>query len=241
MDCGKGLLLFSVQTVIAMVFPKYSWSPFIIYCFWTGDNDIPPIRRYALNTMEQVTQCKVVFVTKQNLSEFILPDHPIHEAYQYLSDVHKSDYLRTYFMHFYGGGYSDVKFHMKSWVPSFHYIQRTNAWICGYREFSADGVACEHLKPMWDQLIGNGSYICKPQTPLTTKWYSRMVALLDERLPELKAHPAKHPRDHKELVGGYPIGWNELLGKIFHQVCSEHIDYVLQALPSPVISDSYYL
>lgn len=26
-----------------------------------------------------------------------------------MSNVHKSDYLRSYFMNFYGGGYADVK------------------------------------------------------------------------------------------------------------------------------------
>ena len=219
-----------------MVFPQYSWSPFIIYCFWTGDNEMPDTRKLALDMMGQVTQCKIVFVTKQNLSQFILPEHPLHEAYQYLSEVHKSDYLRTYFMHFYGGGYSDIKFQYRSWIPSFHHMQRTNAWICGYKEFGHAGVACDEVKHMWEQLIGNGSYICKPRTPFTTKWYTRMIALLDEKLPELKAHPAKHPRDCKENPGGYPMGWNEMLGKIFHKVCSEHIDRILQTLPIPLIT-----
>jgi hypothetical protein len=220
-----------------MVFPKYTWSPFIIYCFWTGDNEMPDTRKQALAVMGSITQCKIVFVTKENLSQFILPDHPIHEAYQYLSEVHKSDYLRTYFMHFYGGGYSDVKFQSGSWIPSFHYMQRMNdAWICGYKEVSPEAVACDEVKDMWEQLIGNGCYICKPKTPLTTKWYTRMVALLDERLPELKAHPAKHPRDCKGNPNGYPMGWNEMLGKIFHKVCSEHTNHILHTLPSVIIT-----
>jgi hypothetical protein len=38
-----------------------------------------------------------------------LPEYPLHPAFKYLSYVHKSDYLRSYFMHFYGGGYADIK------------------------------------------------------------------------------------------------------------------------------------
>ncbi len=42
-----------------------------------------------------------------------------HQAYAYLSEVNNADYLRTYFMRFYGGGYTDVKMHRGSWVSSF--------------------------------------------------------------------------------------------------------------------------
>ena len=32
----------------------------------------------------------------------------------------------------------------------------------------------------WKELIGNGAYISKPNTPLTNEWYNEMIALLEK-------------------------------------------------------------
>jgi hypothetical protein len=80
-----------------------------IYCFWTGDNEMSQNRLDGLHNLQTVSECEVILVTPQNLNQYILPDAPLHPGYKYLSETHKADYLRTYFMHFYGGGYSDIK------------------------------------------------------------------------------------------------------------------------------------
>lgn len=61
---------------------------------------------------------EVKLITPKNLNNYLLPDFPLHPAYDYLSLVHKSDYLRCYFMHFHGGGYSDIKPNYKNWKNS---------------------------------------------------------------------------------------------------------------------------
>uniref|UniRef100_A0A6C0I4I0 Uncharacterized protein n=1 Tax=viral metagenome TaxID=1070528 RepID=A0A6C0I4I0_9ZZZZ len=81
----------------------------IIYCFWTGDNKMSNARIECLNNLRTVSECNVLLITKDNLSNYILNDVPLHPSFNYLSETHKADYLRTYFMNFYGGGYSDIK------------------------------------------------------------------------------------------------------------------------------------
>jgi len=90
-----------------------------IYCFWTGSNEMSDARKQSLEQLKQVSDMNVILVTKDNLHTYILPDHPLHEAYKYLSETHKSDFLRIYFMNFYGGGYSDIKRATGSWKPAY--------------------------------------------------------------------------------------------------------------------------
>ena len=191
-------------------------------------------RMRCLNTMSEQTQCDVQLVTPDNLSSFLLPEHPLHPAYGYLSEVHKSDYLRTYFMHHYGGGYSDIKIQTGSWRSLFDSFLCSDAYILGYTEAKAGDIAYQPVSHAWKELVGNGAYICKPYTPLTTEWYSEMMHLLDEKYEELRAHPATHARDHTQLNTGYPLGWSELLGSIFHRVCYKYRDHIAHGLPAPL-------
>lgn len=181
--------------------------------------------------MKEKTGCDVILITNRNLSSYIIHEHPLHDAYQYLSETHKADYLRTYFMHFYGGGYSDIKYQTGDWKEAFDKFYNSHAYISGYPEVNEDGVACEDVKYAWRELVGNCAYICKPNTPFTQAWYSRMISLLDTKLGQLERHPSRFPQDCKELGGGYPIEWNEMLGRIFHHVCFEFRDRIQQNVP----------
>jgi len=200
-----------------------------IYCFWTGDNKMSPSRIECLQQLKE-TQCNVILVTKQTLPQYILPDHPLHPSYEYLSETHKADYLRTYFMNFHGGGYSDVKKTTGSWIQSFDNLNKSDYWICGYKEIDG-GVAYTPLSGKWEELLGNGAYICKPQTPLTIEWYNAMIQLLDTKLEELKKNPSTSYSDSKESGSGYPIEWNEMLGRIFHKISYQYKERLLNTLP----------
>jgi FkbM family methyltransferase len=207
-------------------------EPYSIYCFWTGSNPMSDARKECLDDMAKVTDCNINLITPEHRSIFELQSHPFHPAFEYLSETHKADFLRSYFMHFYGGGYSDIKKQSGSWRKSFD----ENAIICGYPEIEG-GVAVSELSHMWSQLIGNGAYIVRPNTFLTKIWYARMIQILDTKLDELRLHPAKFPQDRKELGNGYPIEWNEMLGRIFHKVCSEHIEVLHRSLPIILLSN----
>jgi hypothetical protein len=137
-------------------------------------------------------------------------------------------------MNFYGGGYTDIKKTTGSWKQMFIDLKKSNYYICGYPE-SQGGVAYRPHSDKWNELIGNCCYICKPNTPLTAEWYTSMITLLDKKLPELIKHPSSHPQDTcDDEISKYPMGWNEMLGRIFHKVAYDHKEFLLKTLPTPL-------
>lgn len=202
-------------------------APEKIYIFWTGTNEMPPHRKKGLQSLIEKSETEVIFITPDNLSEFILPDVPLHPAYEHLSLVHRSDYLRCYFMHHYGGGYADVKTYLHSWKPAFKKLNRNkDKYILGYRERSEVGVAriggkiYDDMKKHHPLLIGNGSFICKPNTPLTLEWHNEQLNRLNHFLPDLIRHSAGE--------GEYPIPYTGLQGDIFHPLILKYRSYLLQ-------------
>jgi hypothetical protein len=140
-------------------------------------------------------------------------------------------------MNFHGGGYTDIKSPSGSWRRCFDELYNSDKWINGHKEWEIGGVAPEELTSYWRELVGNCAYICKPQTPLTKEWYGNMIKLLDEKLDRLMVYPATHSRDCADISEGkYPIGWNEMLGKIFHRVCFRYRDKLLINLPQPIFT-----
>ena len=78
---------------------------------------------------------EVVLVSPDNLVEWLIPDSPIHPAYERLSLVHRSDYLRSYLMHHHGGGYADIKRDYGDLTPCFDRLENSNRqWLLGYPE-----------------------------------------------------------------------------------------------------------
>jgi FkbM family methyltransferase len=209
-----------------------------IFCFWTGTNELTENRIKCLEQMKQVTNSNVKLITINELENYILDSYPIHEAYQYLSEVHKADYLRTYFMHYYGGGYSDIKMQNCSWIKSFEdLIENKDLFGIGYKEVDEHGVAYLPYNNYWEMLIGNGAYIFRPNTDLTKKWYNAVNELLDTKLEALKKNPASHPRDCTESNPNYPIEWNEILGRIFHRLNYEYHEKIGNTLVAPNFCD----
>uniref|UniRef100_A0A6C0L8N2 Capsular polysaccharide synthesis protein n=1 Tax=viral metagenome TaxID=1070528 RepID=A0A6C0L8N2_9ZZZZ len=205
-----------------------------IYCFWTGSNELTPNRRNCLEQLRTASECQIVLVTKDTLNSYILQEHPLHEAYEYLSEVHKADYLRTYFMNFHGGGYSDIKYTTGSWVAAFDELGSSDAWMNGYKEEHSGCIAYPPVAEYWSELIGNGAYIAKPRTPLTEEWYSAMMSFLDSKLEKLRLNPSTCPRDHSGTGSSYPIAWAEMLGFIFHRVSFGYRDKLLKTVPTPI-------
>lgn len=194
-------------------------------------------RKECLDQLRIVSQCDVQLITKKELPDYILASEPLHPAYEYLSETHKADYLRTYFMNFHGGGYSDIKRTTGSWLPAFKEMENPDIWMIGYKEING-GVAYPPHSHLWTHLIGNCSYICKPQTPLTKEWYADMLATLDTKLEALRRYPSRFPQDCAEKSGGrYPIRWNEMLGFIFHRVSYKYINKISQNLPISIFSN----
>lgn len=206
----------------------------VIYCFWTGNNEMSENRKQCFDSICQHASVPVKLITTNNLQDYILPEHPLHPAFPYLSFVHKADYLRGYFMHFYGGGYCDIKAINGSWVESFEKLNNSDKYIIGYQELNEECSAYvdvvepllqKDVKKRWPLLVGNCAYICRPQTKFTDEWFTEQNKRLDYYYEELKKHPATDPMGQEN---GYPIPWQRILGAIFHPLCLKYRDKIIQ-------------
>lgn len=203
-----------------------------IFCFWTGTNPMSHNRLGCLYNLRTQTDSNIILVTVDNLASFIKPEDPLHEAYQYLSETHKCDYLRVYFMHHYGGGYTDIKSPRRSWAEAFQQMRDDPLKIInGYHEKGEYAIAYRPAADKWNMLCGNGSYILRPRTALTYAWYRAMLDKMDEKVAELRLCPATRVEDAKEWGGGYPLEWNEMLGRIFHRVLADFDGFILYSTP----------
>lgn len=156
----------------------------------------------------------VVVVTLDNLDDFVVVGHPLHPAFGYLSAVHQSDYLRGYFMHHHGGGYSDVKEPSDDWASAFDRIENDpRIWIVGYQEPSSRDCARiesrlgRDLRRRSGLLAGNGAIICRPGTSLTAEWTAEQERRLNYYGRLLEQHPA---RDAYGTNPDYPLPWTIL-------------------------------
>ncbi len=202
----------------------------VVYCFWTGDNELAPNRLRSLDIMRRRIGVPVKLITPANLDEYILPGHPLHRGFKYLSLVHRSDYLRCYFMHHHGGGYADIKRYSRSWKRAFDRLNRSGKWGLGYKEVGKRGVVNlegaigADLKSNWRKLIGNGSFIFRPHTPMTHEWYGELLRRMDLYFDELE----RHPGDTWGKNDGYPIPWSGCQGNIFHPLTLKYHDRLLR-------------
>jgi hypothetical protein len=210
-------------------------------------------RKKCLETIRANIGVPVELITDETLEDYILSESPLHPGFQYLSPTTQCDYFRTYLMHYYGGGYTDIKLTFQSWLPHFQRLSsEPDKYVQGYREVGEGGVARlragfesiqETLSANWQSLIGNGAFICKPQSPFTAAWLGRLNKEMDFYMLDLLKYPARHQRDHLGMdLGGqpskFPIPWAGIAGAIFHPLCFEFKGSILYELP-PVICSNY--
>lgn len=195
--------------------------PRYLFCFWFGSSEITSNRNrtQCLYDIQQKSGVNVQFLSNSGIDKFIIPAFPLHPSFQYLSETHKADYMRTYISHFIGGGYTDIKRQECDWNDSYDIlIQDDTLFGIGYPEIGPNGVGYHPVAEHWKKLIGNGAYIFRPGTVFTKQWYEDMIKLLDNKHDALVIHPALHPQDCRDNGSEYPIEWNEMLGRIFHRI-----------------------
>lgn len=204
----------------------------VIYCFWTGNNAVTPNRLTGLESMiARNPSIDVRLITPNDLDDYLIAGEPLHPAFDHLSLVHRSDYLRCYFMNFWGGGYCDVKTLHHSWSPAFDRLDADSGkWALGYREVASDmtarlpGRLGRDVRHRYARLIGNGAFIMKPQTPLTREWYRRLLDRMDFYAEALERHPGNERGDNP----GYPIPWIDILGNILPPVALKYHHRLIQ-------------
>jgi len=219
-----------------------------IYIFWTEANELTPRRKNNLQIIKDQCGVELKFLNHDDIPKYELADHKFHEAYQYLSATAKSDYLRSYFMNFYGGAYCDIKRAEWDWNPYFDQLTNSEAWINGYRLGNILDIAVDpndkdgnHMKDNWNQLVGAGAMICKSKTSLTEYWFKTMTDILDQKLDLLKKNPAVHVRDKLGWVtnSGYPLRWAEIGPETFMKSCFKFKDKLNYNLPCPKLNEKY--
>ena len=210
-----------------------------IFCMWAGTNPMSSQRIQALWSIYNNTRCPVVYINHQSLRDWEKPEYPYHPAFEYLSDTHKSDYMRCYLMHHYGGGWADIKHTGADWRPHFATLRRSNALALGYQEIP-DGIP--HIKgPLGDELrtnykenIGLCAFIFKRDNELTAMWLKSLHETLDSLHDKLKNNPSTHPQDSTEMLlpcgrkSTYPVSWSGILGDIFHPLMYKNRKKILQ-------------
>lgn len=203
----------------------------VIYIFWTGNNPLTENRLNSIGILQQKSGVEVKLITPNNLSQYILTHAPLHPAYEYLSLNHRSDYLRCYFMHHYGGGYSDIKACQYSWLPMFEKLEKSQAWMIGYNEKRKMDLGArqypnirKEMSKYVSQIIGNGAYIFRPNTPFTTEWIHELHQRLD-------IHHQVLVQNRGNMWGnneGYPLTWTQLGGDIVHPLALKYMNFTLK-------------
>jgi|TARA_Y100000816_G_scaffold291035_1_gene281223 hypothetical protein len=216
-----------------------------LFCFWADNNPMSNTRKKCLESLKN-TGMNVKFLDKNAINEWIVDDYPFHEGYDALSATHKSDYLRAYFMHHYGGGYTDIKYLDYSWLPAFKNLVESDNYIEGYPEVGVIGITrkkgmiffIKHALKV-NKLIGCGAFLCKPNTPFTKSWIDGVHSIMDKKIEKLKNNPASGPLDYinMKLEDGsrskYPLTHSAFSGENFHPVCVKFIDKLGRSLQTP--------
>lgn len=217
-----------------------------VWCAWTGDNEMSPNRAAGLESIRAANpKAEVILVTEENLGSFVLPEHPLHPIYPHLSYVHRSDYLRCYLMHHYGGAYTDIKRQRGSLTDAIDILNdRADLWIVGA---SQDGLPARidgesrldrDCRRNYDILPSGGAFAIRPQTALTTAWWAEVNRRADYYYDLTKTNPGGiwgrddpgidnvGAGDAKRFNPNYPIHWNVLQANVFEPLCLKHQDRI---------------
>jgi hypothetical protein len=214
-----------------------------IFGFWTGDNVMNDARKRCWDSFP-ITGLEPTLVTPATLADWVVRDHPLHPAYEFLSPVHRSDYLRPYFMYHHGGGYADIKEQTGSWLPAVDHLHNSRRLMgTGYREVRGGTVwlqdhvvggkvyvhsravppfaaklVTDAMRGFHSLMIGNCAFYFKPRTLYARLWLREVERRLDLLLPALRLNP---PRDIRDRQGGlpgtgstYPVPWPFLMGDV---------------------------
>ena len=227
--------------------------PFVVWCYWEGEA-MSGNRLLSFEYLSKNIGVPICLITPENIQQFIKPQHPFPEVYKYLSIVHRSDYIRAYLLHHYGGAWHDVKATTVSYASCWKEFEDEKIWIIGKPEIAkgaaqvltSDG---KYIPDYYKDLIAVPSWIGRPQTPLSSEILQGIEHILAENATTLATNPAKHPRERKLVTKNivqkivypikfflqkrslyYPLEWT-LFGNVFHPAILKYKNHVSRNLP----------
>lgn len=203
--------------------------PARVFAIWAGDNDLTPNRQASLDLIKERIGLPLELVTPSTLERWVVAGHPLPAAYEHLSLVHRSDYLRGYLMHHHGGAYVDIKQPLESWQPSYDRMSADpQVWVTSYSSSHANWIGKLRGRLGRDILVhyrlmfGKSGFMMRSHTPLTAAWMAQMDAVLDGRKHLLAQHQGGVYGD----VADYPISWTDLLGRVLDPLTLKYADHV---------------
>lgn len=207
---------------------KRSEFPARAFVIWAGDNDLTSNRQANLDLISERIGLPVELVTPSTLQRWLVPGHPLPTAYEHLSLIHRSDYLRGYLMHHHGGAYLDIKQPLESWRPSYELMAADpEAWVTSYPTTHANWIGKLRGRLGRDILVhhrlmfGKSGFMMRSHTPITAAWMAQMDVVLQHNKSALALHPG-------EVFGAddYPLSWTDLLSRILDPLTLKYLDHV---------------
>ncbi|MCL6423255.1 hypothetical protein Bequi_07630 [Brachybacterium sp. JHP9] len=207
-------------------------APHVIHTFWTGFTPMSPTRRRNLDALQAMNpEAELVVITPENLDRILVPDHPLPPGYAGLSEMHRSDYLRSYTMLFHGGIYCDVKAMTAPWGPT---VERLNAdpelWAAGPEEITAEhaspvtGPLGDDQRRRYFEIPSQMGFAFKPGSPLAQEWFDEVQRRMRYFEDLLERHPAASPHDSS---ADYPVPWADLHGHVLSPLLLKYRPHVI--------------
>jgi hypothetical protein len=242
MQIQENDLLKSREELLSLL--KNSSVPRLIWCYWSGG----PMNGNRLRSFEMMRKymgVPICLVTDSNIEEFVVEGYPLHDTYKYLSSVHKSDYLRIYLLHHYGGGWHDIKPTKVSYLPSWDEFDNPEIYCVGKPEIKGGPAKVFDqfglwMPDYWTKLVATNRWVGRANTPFSQELYNEVNQFLDENSEDLKMNPAKHAYDKKKNKlfawfsgenNRYPLPWT-VFGNIFHPLNYKYRQHFKQTLPA---------
>lgn len=202
-----------------------------LYVLWTGYNDLTPNRASSVEVIKSNNpDVSFEFITPANVSDYVVEDYPLHPAYEQLSSVHKSDYLRAYLMYHHGGAYLDIKPYNGRVSDFFDVLDaEPRIWAVGSREASGNsspafgGKLGKDQKLHTSRILSQACFAFRPHTDFAGQWLAECERRLDYFQDLLNQNPAVDPRG---TSGGYPVPWFSLLGAVFSPLALKYHDRI---------------
>lgn len=231
-----------------------------IFVCWFSDT-ISDNRKNALKILAKKSGVGLKLVTKNSFYSYENSELPIHSGFEYLSDVHKSDYARAYLMYFHGGGYSDIKANSFDWNQYFDKLMSSRYDAIGTAESRFEWVANfwnddkdieEFVRSRYNDFAAMSHFIFKPRTRFAYDWITNIHKLMDDNYEQLKENPGLHPYAvrggiHESYTGyvspeqiniNYPFNWSDIGGTTRHRLEYEHgLNVFKKGMPLPNMTD----
>lgn len=227
--------------------------PFVIWCYWEGE-PMTGNRMLSFSYLIKNIGVPVCLITPENIHLFIKQGHPLPSAYQHLSIVHRSDYVRAYLLHHYGGGWHDIKATEVSYADAWDEFKDNSIWIVGKAETKKGAANAydsqgRYMPDYYEKLIAVPSWIGRANTAFSEQLLLGIEHMINKYSDALSRYPSKHARDKKITAKSpikrlfqmikfiyqgrstnYPLEWT-LFGNIFHPCVLLYQSHVSRNLP----------